>query len=743
LSEDLPSYPAGFREGSLLAGYRLEAQVGAGGMAVVFRARDERLNRLAALKILAPALASDPEFRSRFIAESRAAAMVDDPHIIPVYEADEAAGVLFIAMRFVSGGDLRRVLRDEGPLRPERAMQLLSPVASALDAAHAAGLVHRDVKPANILVDARAGRPDHVYLSDFGIAKAVAASVSLTQTGFRLGTPDYSAPEHIEGRAVDGRADQYALACVAYQLLTGVVPFERDQAMQVMFAHVSAPVPSLAARRPDLPASAGEVLAHGMAKLADERYESCGDFADALRGALGLAPYHPDKPAATAVPSGVALPSGAPSAVALPAVALPAVPPVPAPPTEALAKTAEPQTVTRVLEPAAGRPGRRAARRWPVVFSAGAVIVIAAVTTVYLTFSGKPATKTRAVASGGRQVGVLASPGGYQLYYAAFSRDGTSIASFGGQDGHKFLTHIYLWAAGSRQLAATLTDTNDAGYGGWPGGIAFSADSKTLIAGDYDGFVHLWDVASRRATLVRDPDYTDAFTPSILASGYSPAGGFIAEGNNLGNIHLLRLSDRQWTATFKDPTAAAPGRINQVIASPSGKTLAASDTTGRVYVWDTSGKSLILTTRGIAVPRNPASDDMALSPGAPVLAIAMAGKKGTQLRDLSTGQVSATLQGPGTAPEAVAFSPDGETLAVGDAGGVIYLWDVPARRIAATINCPISGDNWGGLVFSPDGKTLAAFGNGGTEVLLYKVAYTGSALPPFAACCTRPATMAG
>ncbi len=260
-------------------------------MAVVFRARDQQLRRLVALKILPPAVAGDGAFRRRFIAESRAAASVDDPHIIPVYEADEADGVLFIAMRFVAGGDLRRVLEREGPLAPDRAAAFISPVASALDAAHAAGLVHRDVKPANILVDARQGRPDHAYLSDFGVSKGAMPSVSLTGTGQYLGTPDYSAPEQIDGLAVDGRADQYALACVAYQLLTGTAPFERDRGMAVLLAHLSAPPPSLSSRRPDLTAAADQVLARAMAKVPEKRYGSCQDFADALREALALAPY--------------------------------------------------------------------------------------------------------------------------------------------------------------------------------------------------------------------------------------------------------------------------------------------------------------------------------------------------------------------------------------------------------------------------------------------------------------------
>jgi serine/threonine protein kinase len=315
LSEDFPAQLTEFRAGSLLSGYRLEQQVGRGGFAVVFRALDERLGRPVALKILSPALASSsPEFRRRFIAESRAAATVDDPHIIPVYEAGEADGVLFIAMRYVAGGDLRQVLEREGTLAPDRAADFVSPVASALDAAHSAGLVHRDVKPGNILVDARAGRPDHVYLSDFGIVKGAALG-SLTGVGSsNLGTPDYMAPEQISGQPVDGRTDQYSLACVTVQLLTGTVPFERDSLPAVIYAHLAVPPPSLVSLRPDLPAAVDQVVAKAMAKTAEKRYDSCGDFADALRDALGLTPYHRRSSAVTpphSLPSDASAPAPA------------------------------------------------------------------------------------------------------------------------------------------------------------------------------------------------------------------------------------------------------------------------------------------------------------------------------------------------------------------------------------------------------------------------------------------------
>ena len=242
--------------GSRVAGYLLESQIGAGGMAVVFRARDERLGRMVALKVLAPGLAADDAFRQRFIRESRAAAAVDDPHIIPVYEAGESGGVLFIAMRLVVGGDLRSVMLREGPLAAERAAALLSPVASALDAAHAAGLVHRDVKPANVLVDARPGRPEHVYLSDFGLSKRAAAAAGLTGSGQFMGTAEYAAPEQINGRAGE-RAGRSVRAGVR-----GIRGAERRGAVRPPGAHgraVGAPVraPALAGHAAARPSARG------------------------------------------------------------------------------------------------------------------------------------------------------------------------------------------------------------------------------------------------------------------------------------------------------------------------------------------------------------------------------------------------------------------------------------------------------------------------------------------------------
>jgi serine/threonine protein kinase len=279
----------GLEPGQLVAGYRVESRIGTGGMAMVWRARDEALGRTVALKILPPALAENQKFRERFTRESRAVAAVDHPHIIPVYAAGESGGVLYLAMRFVGGGDLRSLARREGPLPGHRAVTLLSPIAAALDAAHTAGLVHRDVKPANILVDTGPDRPEHPYLSDFGLAKGNASSAGLTGAGQFLGTPDFAAPEQIAGRKVTPRTDQYALACVAYTVLTGKLPFARSESLAVLWAQMYDPPPSIARYRRDLPAAVDTVLARALAKVPRERYASCLEFIGALRAALSTA----------------------------------------------------------------------------------------------------------------------------------------------------------------------------------------------------------------------------------------------------------------------------------------------------------------------------------------------------------------------------------------------------------------------------------------------------------------------
>lgn len=281
-----------FPAGSRIAGYQIQELIGRGGMAVVYRAADVRLDRLVALKVLAPELARDSAFRQRFIRESRSGAAVDHPNVIPVFEAGEADGVLFIAMRYVAGRDVRGLIEREGPLRPSRVVSIVTQIASALDTAHAHGLVHRDVKPANMLLGsvASGSAPDHVYLSDFGLSKMSVAAVSLTGTGQFLGTLDYMAPEQVEGRPIDGRTDLYALACAAFEMLTCRPPFQREQDLAVMWAQVSAPPPPVRDFRPELPADVDQVMSKALAKAPDNRHASCMEFATDLRAACMARP---------------------------------------------------------------------------------------------------------------------------------------------------------------------------------------------------------------------------------------------------------------------------------------------------------------------------------------------------------------------------------------------------------------------------------------------------------------------
>ncbi|BBC29311.1 Serine/threonine-protein kinase PknH [Streptomyces graminofaciens] len=271
--------------GRQIAGYRIEREIGRGGMAVVYQAKDLRLERTVALKLLAPELARNDTFRRRFTHESRVAAAIDHPHIVPVFEAGETDGVLYIAMRYVAGSDLRHLLDREGPLSLAVATRIAVQVASALDAAHDHGLVHRDVKPGNILVaqGTDSDHPEHVYLTDFGLTKKSLSLTGFTSVGQFVGTLDYVAPEQISGKPVDGRCDVYSLACVVHETLAGRPPFQRDDDMALLWAHQYDQPPSLTERRPDLPAAVGEVLSKALAKTPDDRYDSCLDFVGALR----------------------------------------------------------------------------------------------------------------------------------------------------------------------------------------------------------------------------------------------------------------------------------------------------------------------------------------------------------------------------------------------------------------------------------------------------------------------------
>jgi serine/threonine protein kinase len=347
-----------------IAGYRLGERLGQSSLAAVYLARDERLHYQVAVKVLAPDATGDAAFTDTLIRESRAAAALDHPHIIPLYDAGVEDGTPYVVMRYARGGDARSLLRRRGPLSLGHAWRIIAQIASALDTAHAQGLVHRDVKPANVLFDVAdtiAGRrpgpggdrvPAHAYLSDFGVGRVFPPGLV---TGAEQVTDalDYLAPEQIEGAVLDGRADLYALACTSFELLCGVPPFGAEQGLTLMYSHLYAPPPVAAARRAGLPAAVDPVLARALAKDPADRYPSCGRFAAELRAALGLGSVLRAGPAPSRGPARPApsQPTGTQPTATQPASARPA----PAQTSSAQTSPAQPSPA----RPAPARPGRR------------------------------------------------------------------------------------------------------------------------------------------------------------------------------------------------------------------------------------------------------------------------------------------------------------------------------------------------------------------------------------------------
>lgn len=277
------------REGTQFGPYRLRRLVGRGGMGDVYEAEDTVRERIVALKLMSRTLSNDPVFRSRMQREARTAGRLHEPHVVPIHDFGEIDGQLYVDMRLIDGKDLASMLKRYGPISPPRAIAIVRQIGSALDAAHTAGILHRDVKPENILVSA----DDFAYLVDFGIASAT-SDEKLTQFGTTVGTAKYMAPERFGDSEITARADIYALACVLYECLTGSPPYTGDQ-LSVMGAHVHQPIPRPSAARPSIPAAFDGVIARGMAKDPADRFLTCGDLSAAAYGALAA----PDQDRAT------------------------------------------------------------------------------------------------------------------------------------------------------------------------------------------------------------------------------------------------------------------------------------------------------------------------------------------------------------------------------------------------------------------------------------------------------------
>lgn len=269
--------------GTTFAGYEVESVVGSGGVGILYRARQLRLDRPVALKLVEPEVAAEPVIRERLRREARTVAALDHPNVVPLYEAGEEDGTVYIATRWVEGTELGTLIRRDGSLEPRRAARIAAQLASALEAAHEQGLVHRDVKPSNVIVTSE----DHVYLTDFGLTKRAGSAAGLTGAGQLLGTIDYVAPEQVEGGEPDTPGDVYGLGCVLFEMLTGAAPFAGAAGgMAKMFAHLNTEAPSVLEQRPDVPEALDRLIREALSKAPDTR-PSAAAFGAAVLRAVG------------------------------------------------------------------------------------------------------------------------------------------------------------------------------------------------------------------------------------------------------------------------------------------------------------------------------------------------------------------------------------------------------------------------------------------------------------------------
>ena len=513
--------------GSVFAGYRIEGVAGEGGMGRVYRATQMVLNRPVALKLIVPELAGDADFRTRFERESHLSASIDHPNVIPIYEAGEAEGRLFIAMRWVEGTDMRSLIVSEARLDPTRVVAIVEQIGEALDAAHSGGLVHRDVKPANVMLTATHGR-EHAYLTDFGLTKKTASTTALTRTGHFVGTPDYMPPEQIKGEPADARADVYALGCLLFHALTGRPPYDRDSEVAKMYAHLHDPPPSAVESVPGTPVGLDAVITRALAKEADQRYPSAGDLGRAARAALsGADPSQPERSLAT----GLAAPQ---------ATELAPTPPPPAPPTELTPPAAS-------TPPSPARPRERAPRRAVPLAIAGLLVLgaVGGILAAAGVFSGDGETDAGDGSTTSGDSAKATSPKVLETIPAGNGPDGIAV------DGN------VVWVSNSRGNALTRISAETNRRIGGPIAVGTNPDEVEAA----DGVV--WVSNTDDGTVTRLEADPEPGAPTTVEVGAGPEG--LSLGEQLvwvanGNDDSVRRIDRGAEATVLEPPIAVQNK---------------------------------------------------------------------------------------------------------------------------------------------------------------------------------------
>ncbi len=635
--------------GTRLGKYRITGRLGQGGMGVVYAGDDLRLGRAVAIKVLAAGLAGDAELLRRFVLEARAAARLNHPNVVTVHDVGQRDGTYFLVMELVGGGSVQTRLRERGPLPWPEATRIAADVCRGLAAAHAAGLIHRDVKPANILL-----APDGTAkLADFGLTKAPAlVPLALTQAGARLGTPQFMSPESCSGDRPDERTDLYSLGATYYTLLVGRPPFDGPDAVRILYEHCSAPVPDPRAAVPSLPPGCGQVIARAMAKARTERYRSAGDMLAALLALLG-----------------------APTAVAVP-------PPMPARPPLAPA-----------LPPRAVPPGlpRSGGRRKGLVLAAllGVILVGAGLWVASLFRAGppptqppgpapRPAAKDFEITLRARPVPLVACKGAARSVSAAGGRlaaagaDGTLTVWTlpGGTDPHVFHMPVGLSA------------------------VALSPDGKVAAAGGEGPTVFLWDVSARRALGV-----IPRFPGQVHALAFAPSGKQLA----VASATDLQLLDYEPPASFprRVRLLAQQYVVAAVAFSADGRRLAACTNQKEVHVWDLPGRKHTTAPR----PLTEQLTAVALSPDG--RRVAFGSYSGSLwVWEPDRGAAPRRLRGRFGSVLALAFAPGGSLVSAGLWGGPLNIHDLADGRtteVALGVKGQVTG-----LCLTPDGRALAA-----------------------------------
>ena len=702
--------------GEEFAGYRLVSVLGRGGMSIVFRAENPRLGNVIALKVLDPALAGDDIFRTRFLEESRIAASMNHPNVIPIHDMGSSDGLLYIAMRCVTGSDLRQMLKKRGRLQPDTAVFLLEQAARALDAAHRRGLVHRDVKPGNLLVERgnEGSDPEHVYLTDFGITKHMGSRTGLTSSGQFLGTIDYVAPEQIRGISVLGLADQYSLGCVLYECLTGRVPFEKDLDAAIIWAHVeeSPTLPTLL--RPDLPPAIDDVFARVLAKNPGDRFESCKEFMTAAREALGAMADPPSRTGSLQMRLPRSGPAQYPaeSGAYLGAQYTPqpgtyqggqyGSAPDSHPATELVHETADAFTAAPTANwpsvaatpplPPAGRPvpplpgpsgGRRRSRRrgrsrgWLV--AAVALVLVA---------GGTAAGVTMALTRGH---GSPSAAGATSPMAGMSMAAGTSMAPT---------------STGTAASVSTLAVPTVAGkvpVGQTPSYIQVAPNGKFAYAANPGaGSITVLSTASGKVSgtiqIPQGPPQFVSFSPDSQTA-------YISVYNTRGSVHLIAFIDTATNAVTSTvdvdnftPGPSTPSPDGRSLYVPNHNTAMTGANENVVDVIDTASKQL---TGKVAVPANPHWVAFTKDGRQFYTSDHMSAK--VTVVNAQTNKIVDEIQ-VGETPHSEAMSPDGSRLAVTSFdGNVVFLINTATNKMVAQI--PV-GRNPLDIAYSPDGRYL-------------------------------------